>query len=75
MSMKEFEGRIANHVKEDSIDVQHEITEARAVEVPLVKSISTSSIESVVNKDVRCCEIPWDISEKNAQPIFKKMSN
>ena len=66
--------RISNHVFRYSINVQHKLANVGAVEIPFVECVSWSSIESVVNKNMRCREIVRRIAEKYSKPVLKKVA-
>lgn len=57
-----------------SINVQHKLANVGAVEIPFVECVSWSSIESVVNKNMRCREIVRRIAEKYSKPVLKKVA-
>lgn len=56
------------------MDVEHEVAEAAAVEVPFVESVSETSIQRVMDPDMRGREIPRHISKEWTHGILEKVS-
>ncbi len=75
MRTKKFHGGIPSHVGEDSSHIQHEFSQTGSIKIPQIKSITTTSIQAMMNKDVWGGEIPRNISKKYTKPIFKYVSD
>ena len=56
------------------MNIQHEVAQAGAIEVPLVESVAHSSVQAVVDVVVRSSEVPRHISEEHAQIVLKEVT-
>jgi hypothetical protein len=62
VTFEEFQRGCAEHVVGHTVDVEHEMSEARAVQVPKVECVSSTAIQTMVDEDMRGCEVPGHIA-------------
>jgi hypothetical protein len=72
--IEETKTRDAEHVQQNTMNVQHESTEFGAIEIPQIEGISKTAVCLMVNLNVRSGEVPRHISEEQAQQVLERIS-
>mmetsp|Transcript_16274 Transcript_16274/g.28598 ORF Transcript_16274/g.28598 Transcript_16274/m.28598 type:complete len:373 (+) Transcript_16274:264-1382(+) len=75
MGIKELQTGVTHHVHQNAVDVQHEVTEATSVDVPLVEGIAHAAVQTVMDEVVRGGEVPRHIAEENSQPVLEEVAH
>jgi hypothetical protein len=71
--VEELERGVADHMQEDAVHVEHEVAEARSVDVPLVEGVAQAAVQAVVDVVVRGGEVPGHVAEEHAQVVLEEV--
>ena len=62
-------------MQENTRHIQHEVAYTRTIQIPLIKRVTHTTIESMVDFHVRRGEVPRYIAVKLAKHVFKEIAD
>lgn len=74
VGIEETKTRDAEHVQQNTVNVQHESTDFGAIKIPQIEGVSKAAVGLMVDLNVGGGEVPRHISEKQAQQVLKRVS-